>query len=94
MIQGMNAPKPHEMDLPAGGRLPDVSMALWMSRNTGQGRVFEMSSTGELFDLDLSGIAPGQQLSWNGTALVPVTEPSPSQRRSDASEPAKACSVP
>ena len=33
------------------------------------------ASIGELLDVDISGIAAGQQLSWNGTALVPVTEP-------------------
>ena len=33
------------------------------------------ASIGELFDVDISGIASGQQLAWNGTALVPVTEP-------------------
>jgi hypothetical protein len=33
------------------------------------------ASIGELLDVDISGIASGQQLSWNGTALVPVTEP-------------------
>ena len=33
------------------------------------------ASIGELLDVDISGIATGQQLSWNGTALVPVTEP-------------------
>jgi hypothetical protein len=33
------------------------------------------TSVGELLDVDISGITAGQQLSWNGTALVPVTEP-------------------
>jgi hypothetical protein len=33
------------------------------------------ASIGELLDVDLSGIASGQQLSWNGGALVPITEP-------------------
>ena len=33
------------------------------------------SSIGELLDVDISGIATGQQLTWNGSALVPVTEP-------------------
>jgi hypothetical protein len=33
------------------------------------------ASIGELLDVDISGIAAGQQLSWSGTALVPVTEP-------------------
>jgi hypothetical protein len=33
------------------------------------------TSVGELLDVDISGIAAGQQLSWNGAALVPVTEP-------------------
>jgi hypothetical protein len=33
------------------------------------------ASIGELLDVDISGIASGQQLSWNGSALVPVTEP-------------------
>jgi hypothetical protein len=33
------------------------------------------ASIGELLDVDISGIAAGQQLSWNGTALVPTTEP-------------------
>jgi len=33
------------------------------------------ASIGELLDVDISGIASGQQLGWNGTALVPVTEP-------------------
>jgi hypothetical protein len=33
------------------------------------------ASIGELLDVDLSGIAAGQQLRWNGTALVPTTEP-------------------
>jgi len=33
------------------------------------------TSIGELLDVDISGIAAGQQLAWNGTALVPVTEP-------------------
>ena len=33
------------------------------------------ASIGELLDVDISGIATGQQLRWNGTALVPVTEP-------------------
>jgi hypothetical protein len=29
----------------------------------------------ELLDVDISSIATGQQLAWNGTTLVPVTEP-------------------
>ena len=33
------------------------------------------ASIGALLDVDISGIASGQQLSWNGSALVPVTEP-------------------
>jgi hypothetical protein len=33
------------------------------------------ASVGELLDVDISGIAAGQQLRWNGSALVPVTEP-------------------
>jgi hypothetical protein len=33
------------------------------------------ASVGELLDVDISGIVTGQQLAWNGTALVPVTEP-------------------
>ena len=33
------------------------------------------ASIGELLDVDISAIAAGQQLTWNGTALVPVTEP-------------------
>jgi hypothetical protein len=33
------------------------------------------ASIGELLDVDIAGIAAGQQLRWNGTALVPVTEP-------------------
>jgi hypothetical protein len=33
------------------------------------------ASIGDLLDVDISGIASGQQLSWNGSALVPVTEP-------------------
>ena len=33
------------------------------------------ASIGELLDVDISGIATGQQLSWNGSTLVPVTEP-------------------
>ena len=33
------------------------------------------ASIGALLDVDISGIATGQQLGWNGTALVPVTEP-------------------
>jgi hypothetical protein len=33
------------------------------------------ASVGALLDVDISGITTGQQLSWNGTALVPVTEP-------------------
>jgi hypothetical protein len=33
------------------------------------------ASIGELLDVDIAGIAAGQQLSWNGAALVPVTEP-------------------
>jgi hypothetical protein len=33
------------------------------------------ASIGELLDVDISGIVTGQQLRWNGTALVPVTEP-------------------
>ncbi|HMB76014.1 MAG TPA: hypothetical protein VKN76_06415, partial [Kiloniellaceae bacterium] len=33
------------------------------------------ASIGDLLDVDISGIAAGQQLSWNGTTLVPVTEP-------------------
>jgi hypothetical protein len=33
------------------------------------------ASIGALLDVDLSGIAAGQQLSWNGSALVPTTEP-------------------
>jgi hypothetical protein len=33
------------------------------------------ASIGELLDVDISGIATGQQLSWNGSALVPTNEP-------------------
>jgi len=33
------------------------------------------ASIGELLDVDISGIATGQQLAWNGSTLVPVTEP-------------------
>jgi hypothetical protein len=33
------------------------------------------ASIGELLDVDIAGIATGQQLRWNGTALVPATEP-------------------
>jgi hypothetical protein len=33
------------------------------------------ASIGELLDVDISGIASGQQLAWNGSTLVPVTEP-------------------
>ena len=33
------------------------------------------ASIGELLDVDISGIATGQQLAWNGSALVHVTEP-------------------
>jgi hypothetical protein len=33
------------------------------------------ASIGELLDVDISGIGTGQQLRWNGAALVPVTEP-------------------
>jgi hypothetical protein len=33
------------------------------------------ASIGALLDVDIAGIATGQQLSWNGSALVPVTEP-------------------
>jgi hypothetical protein len=33
------------------------------------------SSISELLDVDISGIAAGQQLRWNGAALVPVAEP-------------------
>lgn len=33
------------------------------------------ASIGALLDVDISGIATGQQLRWNGTTLVPVTEP-------------------
>jgi hypothetical protein len=33
------------------------------------------ASIGELLDVDISSIATGQQLSWNGSVLVPVTEP-------------------
>jgi hypothetical protein len=33
------------------------------------------SSIDELLDVDVAGIATGQQLRWSGTALVPVTEP-------------------
>jgi hypothetical protein len=33
------------------------------------------ASIGALLEVDIAGIATGQQLGWNGTALVPVTEP-------------------
>jgi hypothetical protein len=33
------------------------------------------ASIGELLDVDISAIAAGQQLAWNGSTLVPVTEP-------------------
>jgi hypothetical protein len=33
------------------------------------------ASIGALLDVDIAGIAAGQQLSWNGSALAPVTEP-------------------
>jgi hypothetical protein len=33
------------------------------------------ASIGELLDVDLSGVATGQQLRWNSSALVPITEP-------------------
>jgi hypothetical protein len=35
----------------------------------------DSASIGELLDVDIAGIASGQQLRWNGAALVPVTEP-------------------
>jgi hypothetical protein len=33
------------------------------------------ASIGELLDVNISGIAAGQQLRWDGSALVPTTEP-------------------
>jgi hypothetical protein len=33
------------------------------------------ASIGELVDVDISGIAAGQQLAWNGSVFVPVIEP-------------------